>query len=131
MPYFKYGMEDKLFRQRLTELAELRLRKPRASGEPEPELVFRQGQEHLLSEQDNPTHLLEIKRIKYQERPCEYCERSVVNQRITQALHRYPQPHWRRSCSGCGLTQDPLTGQFVLRGTGIANHFVSVFKNKK
>ena len=124
-------MEDKLFRERLNELAELKLRKSRTTSEHEPELVFRQGQEHLLSEQDNPTHLLEIKRIRYQERPCEYCERVVVNQRITQVLHRFPQPHWRRSCSGCGLTQDPTTGQFDLRGTGIANHFVSLFKNKK
>jgi hypothetical protein len=122
-------MEDKLFRERLSELAELKLRKTYTTSEPE--RVFRQGHEHELSEQHNPTHLLEIKQIKHQERPCEYCDRVVVNQRITQTLNRWPQPHWRRSCSTCGLTQNPNTGQFELRGNGIANQFVSMFKNKK
>lgn len=62
----------------------------------------------------NPTEGVEIRHVKHEKRACEDCGKQVVNRRIWNRILWTPDKHWRKTCSGCNLTQHPETGLYTL-----------------
>jgi len=109
-------MDPKLFRQRLEELAELKvIKEPRNANRREAEdvdTVWRNGEEFLIDPKDNPTLNLGIAKIRPITKPCDDCGEIVTNRRVEIKVYDNPYPHWRKNCVTCKMTEHPLTGRF-------------------
>jgi hypothetical protein len=127
-------MDQKLFLERLSELAELKAIKPAISAATrapaEPEEIVRHGRSVFLTKKDNPSWAYEIKKLKTESKPCDHCGRKVKNQVITRRLVNYPEPHWREKCQSCLMTKNPETGDFDLTEYRAGIVFTGFFRNK-
>jgi hypothetical protein len=109
-------MDPKLFRQRLEELAELKVvKEPRTADRREAEdadSIWRDGKEYVINPKDNPTLNIAIARIKPMIKACEDCGLMVEDRLVHVKIYDNPYPHWRKNCISCKMTEHPLTGCF-------------------
>jgi hypothetical protein len=120
-------MDNELFVKKLKELAQLKQVKtpggPAIRMPDDPEPVWRNGKEFIVSKDNNPTLTYEIVRMYPIVKDCEDCGKESVSDRSVQRkLSSFPQNHWRVSCSHCKMNQHPETGEF-----SIPNNIVNVF----
>jgi Pyruvate/2-oxoacid:ferredoxin oxidoreductase delta subunit len=129
-------MDPKLFKQRLDELAEWRYlkgdspvstakrgrgrprSKPKKSNEPT-DLEFSEDLDHdTISTEPNQTLSIQIVKMRCQAQVCDDCgSHCPEGRRIEQKVYDHTNyPHWRKHCDACGLTQNPYTGKFDLKG---------------
>lgn len=129
------AMDHKDFINKLSEYAELKAIRPPITCSvrqaPEPDTVFRGGQEWLIDTKENPTLNIGIKRLKSQPRACEDCGLVVKDRVVTQTVYLFPKKHWRIACSGCRKVKNPETGDFDIEARRAQNHFTSILKEKK
>lgn len=127
-------MDPTLFQQRLAEFAELRpIRPPVGPANREatvPEEIVRNGHTLTISKKHNPSWQYEIKKLKTQSRPCEHCDRVVLDQVISIKYLTYPEPHRRESCNVCHKTMNPETGLFDLSTAQCGNVFTTYFRKR-
>jgi hypothetical protein len=123
-------MDPKLFKQRLDELAEWRYLKgdtpvsgsKRSRGrkriKPEPETEDNVDDENSDTEQPNQTLSIQVVKMRCQAQVCDDCGRLCAEgRRIEQRIYDHTnRPHWRKHCEACGMTQNPYTGKFDLKG---------------
>ena len=113
---YKYGMDPKLFKQRLEEFAELKQMKvPRAAGRAEatqPEVIEREGKTFTIELHDNPTIGWGIKKLKPHVAVCEDCHNVVENRQVDSKRYDSPVDHWRKHCKPCGMIRNPYTNVF-------------------
>jgi ribosomal protein L37E len=133
-PYFKYGMDPKLFQQRLEELAELTvIKEARNSGErmpDEPPEVMRNGQVIEIDRKDNNTWPWAVKKLKTQPKVCDDCGKTVKDRVVSRKLCTYPENHWRSNCSACGLHLNPETRKYDMTATQVNYAWVRFLKYK-
>lgn len=120
-------MDKKLFEQRLNELAEWRYLKSdtpvsgskRSRGrkkiKPDPEEDIDDSSD---SEQPNQTLSIQVTKMHCQAQVCDDCGRDCPQgRRIEQKVYDHTNyPHWRKRCDACGMTKNPYTGKFDLKG---------------
>jgi hypothetical protein len=70
-----------------------------------------------------------IRAFKTLPKTCDDCGRQCLNRVVTIKQSVYPQLHWRRRCTSCKMTQNPLTGQFELEDTRVGGFFKQYFLN--
>ena len=132
-------MDNKLFKQRLTEVAEWRIPKikPTASerragaGRPSKEEQYLEIHEEAFIEMfagENPTQALELVKVKRCAEDCEDCGRHCEQGRDLENRKFFTyEPHWRKRCLTCGMNQNPYTKKFDLNNTdasGVWNLFL-------
>lgn len=119
-------MDDKEFKQRLSEVAEWKI--PDTSREISPGLKKKRGRK---SEEDkyqeehqevfleifngvNPTYAPVITKLKCQPVCCDDCGKICSEGRKVEAKHYVTngKPHWRKHCVTCEHFQNPYTGDF-------------------
>lgn len=120
-------MDNELFKQKLSEVAEWRIpklskseikaaTKRRGRGRPTGEEQYQEEHEQAfieLFDGVNPTHHLEITEIKHQPRPCEDCGKMVEGRKKDIKIYRYGTVVGRKEhCLNCDLHKDPYTGEF-------------------
>jgi hypothetical protein len=127
-------MEEKEFIKRLESIAEIRRVKPpthsgiRASEVPNE--IFRNGQTFVIDKNNNNTLNWQVKLIKQCPKACEDCGKQVINRRIWRRVFNTPDRHWRTTCSGCNLTQHPVTGEYAVANSSVTAVFREWLNNK-
>lgn len=120
-------MDPKLFRQRLEQLAKLKvIKEPRTAGRREAEdadSIWRNGEEFLIDPKDNPTLGCAIDCIHPKTEACEDCGNIVTDRVVYIKVCDFPKPHWRESCQACKKTRNPVTGEFDLTSVEASNTY--------
>lgn len=121
-------MDDKLFKQKLSEVAEWKipdtpretsLNAKKRRGRKSDEEKYQEEHEQVFMELFdgvNPTYAPMITKLKTQGCDCTDCGRFCDQGRRVEFKHfdTNGTPHWRGSCKTCGLWEDPYTGEFTL-----------------
>lgn len=121
-------MDNELFKQKLSEVSEWHIpklskseinavTKKRGRGRPTSEEQYQQEHEEAfieLFDGVNPTHHLEITRLKIKPETCEDCGRHCAEGRRKDIrIYRYGTIVGRKEhCLVCDLHKDPYTGEF-------------------
>ena len=84
--------------------------------------------EDFIKPKKNYTVPIEIVKLKIQPRSCEDCGLEVTDRKVNVRVLQSPKPHWRRSCTHCRRTWNPLTEKFDLNNAGVGNFFVAWLK---
>lgn len=109
-------MDDKEYLERLQEFAEIVPIKgaaiPREPEEDEVVTINRGGYSFQIDKNNNSTWGYEIKKMKPCENRCEHCGCQVTNQVIAMKWYHSPQEHWRKTCTSCKMTYNPITKKF-------------------
>ncbi len=128
-------MDPNEFKRQLEQFAELKQvkvpRGPNLREADEPDTVFRNGEEFIITRENNPTLTYCIKKIKHQTRPCEDCGNAVTDRITHLRICQFPEPHWRETCQNCGMTRNPDTGEFDLKGQQASNYFTTAIKEQR
>jgi len=132
----KYGMDNEQFVKRLKELAQVKQVKtpanPAIRMPDEPEPIFRNGEEFVITKDHNPTLTYEIVKLNPIIKDCEDCgKQSVADRTVNRKLYDWPQRHWRLSCSDCRMHQNPETGLFSIPNSTVNAFFQGYFRGKK
>jgi ferredoxin len=120
-------MDDKTFKQRLSEVAEWEIPNVTDSGNPVVKKRGRKSQEDLYQEEHeqvfleiydgkNPSVPPRLTKVKVAARTCEHCGKLCPSGCHTE-YKQYTannKTHWRTKCVTCGLWQNPYTGEFDL-----------------
>lgn len=119
-------MDNNIFKQRLTEVAEWRTpkikltpaEKKKKSGRPSKEEQYQELHEEAfadLFQGQNPTQAPELVKVKRCAELCEDCGKHCENGRHTEkAKYNSSRPHWRKRCVTCGMNQNPFSGEWDL-----------------
>jgi hypothetical protein len=124
-------MDSKEFKQRLEEFAELEIIKARALPQRSPEetvTVWRNGEQVAIEDDNNPTLMYRVKKLKQDKTACVDCGKLVVNRVVVKKLLTFPIRHWRNHCNHCNSTQDPRTGEYKLKGAASNNAWTQFLK---
>lgn len=141
-------MDDKLFKQKLTEVAEWRIpktvtgtisgdaKRPRKPGRPTKEELYQDEHEQVFLEMfdgTNPTFPPQITQVKRTACECADCGRTCPNGRETEAkLHqKNGKKAWRQKCVTCGMFQNPFNGKFELQGSAASIKFNDFMRETK
>ena len=131
---YKYGMDPKLFKQRLEQFAELKqLKAPKTAAirqTGEPETVFRGGEEFSVDQDNNPTIGWGIKKIKPHVAVCEDCRRVVEDRCVEIRRYDTPVKHWRSHCKPCGMVENPYTKEFSITVKQSGYTYICWLENK-
>lgn len=143
-------MDDKLFKQKLTEVAEWRIpdtvtgtasgdaKAPRKRGRPTAEEAYQEAHEEIFLEifdGKNPTFPPQILKLKNSAVTCDDCGKHCAEGRLKE-IKRYVsnnKVNWREHCMACHRWRDPYTGEFKLVNSNVStvwNSFVRDTKNK-
>jgi hypothetical protein len=142
-------MDDEVFKQKLSEVAEWRVpklkewqveqakQKARGKGRPTSEDLYQEEHNKIFLEifnGVNPTYAPEITKVKRQAVTCgdcgEICEQGRRTETKFCAGGRNEMPYRKERCVECNLYRDPDTGKFTVN-TGRATHvFAQHAKNK-
>lgn len=111
-------MDNKLFKAKLLEVAEVRELKPaRNSGErvnDEITSAVVDGEEIVITQSYNPTLGLELVKLKQSARACELgCGSILTGQVIERRFCQTPSGHWRTRCANCGKYVHPNGEEFI------------------
>lgn len=137
-------MDDKLFKQKLSQVAEWRIpetmtstqsgdaKSPPRRGRPSNEDLFmEENEERFLAEHGgvNPTFPPQVLKVKCQAQTCGDCGKFCENGRHTEKKHYVTNNirHWRERCVTCGLHYNPYTQQYDLnksRASTVWNGFL-------
>jgi len=127
-------MDDKLFKEKLSELTEWVYPKVADNGgglernptkEEMAELIDELGglEELDLSEEEAQLKINDsigpvVVKIKHPLKACEDCGQMVAGRVVQTKQYWTNRMHWRKKCAGggCGLYQNPMTGQFDVTG---------------
>ena len=127
-------MEQDKFIKHLEQLAVVVAAKiPRTGARrenPEPKVIFRQGQEVCLDTKTNPTLGVKIKKIIPIIKSCEDCGLKVENRMVTKRLYTFPHNHWRTNCENCRKTRNPETGEFDVDTDRSQSVFIGYFNRQ-
>jgi hypothetical protein len=127
-------MDKDQYLQRLKEIAEVkRVKEPTTSAfrmPDEPESIFRNGEEIVISKKENPTQAYQITRLKPIIKPCEDCGLVVENRIVSHKIYSFPHAHWRTNCENCRRTKNPETGKFDVDFKNSQSVFISFFSNR-
>lgn len=127
-------MNNEEFLQRLKEIAYVKpIREatgPAIRMPTEPEPVFRNGKEFLISKDNNPTQAYQVTRLKPITKPCEDCGLVVENRVVSHKIYSFPHAHWRTNCENCRRTKNPETGKFDVDFKQSQSVFISFFSNR-
>lgn len=146
--FYNYCMDQELFKQRLSEVAEWRQPKitksdlkeaqqrARGRGRRSAEQRYQEEHEEVFTQMFdgvNPTVPLELQAVKPVQSHCEHCDQMVqggphIEKKLVLSG---PRKHWRERCLTCGLCKDPYTGQFALTGTEASIKWNSYLRNPK
>ena len=123
-------MDDELFKQKLSEVADWRIPKsltekpkqsdkPRKRGRPSFESLYQEEHENAFLELHNgtnPTFPPELVRVKCSSTDCEDCGATCPRGRKKEKklYEANKKRHWRERCVTCGMFQNPYTGVFDL-----------------
>lgn len=73
----------------------------------------------------------EIKRLKFEPRPCDDCSQMLEQHRRTERkLYISGQRHWRERCLNCNKFRHPDTGKFTVNGLGSHQFFCDYYRPK-
>lgn len=141
-------MDDKLFKQKLTEVAEWQLPKlsvtdikeakqrHRGRGRPSNEDLYQEAHEEIFIELFNginPTVPPELLKLKNSAVDCEDCGKLCENGRLKE-IKRYVsnnKVNWREHCMTCQRWQDPYTGNFTLANSNVSVVWNSYLRDVK
>ena len=136
-------MDDKLFKQKLSEVADWRIpesltdkpkepARPKKRGRPSLESLYQEEHENAFLELHNgtnPTYPPEILRVRCQPTDCAdcgaHCPRGRKKEKKLYEANK--KRHWRERCVTCGLWQNPFTGAFDLptaKASAVWNSYV-------
>lgn len=141
-------MDDKLFRQKLSEVAEWQVPKlsvtdikeakqrQRGRGRPSNEDLYQEAHEEIFLEifdGVNPTVPPQLIKLKNSAVNCEDCGRLCENGRLKETK-RYVcnnKPHWRDHCMECNRWLNPYTGKFDLANSNVSVVWNSYMRDVK
>ena len=114
----KYGMDPKIFKEKLEQFALLKqITAAKSAGIREPEeatTVFRNSEEIEIDIDANPTINWRIDKLKPVTQVCSDCHLVVEDRVIHIKLYDSPEVHWRRCCTNCNLVQNPYNQKYEL-----------------
>jgi len=116
-------MNDEEFKKRLSEVAEWvipktvteKALKKKRGPKPQEEKYQEEHQEVFLDMFNgvNPTTPIAVIKIKIAAVDCEDCGRHCENGRKTETKrYNTHEPHWRKACVTCKMSQNPFTGEW-------------------
>ena len=119
------SQEERTAKRRLAKLKEL------DDWQDDPELAaLVQELEDFITPKKNYTVPIELVKLKIQARSCEDCGQEVTDRKVNMRILSSPEPHWRRSCTHCRRTFNPLTEKFDLNNAGVGNFFVAYLRDR-
>jgi hypothetical protein len=119
-------MDEKLFLQRLSEVAEWHRpkvaesdpRRPKKGRRSAEEIEWEQNEQATVGEEltvgPNSTVPPIITRIKYPKESCSDCGKIVEGRCVQIRYCTSNRPHIRENCLACGFHKDPRTGEFTM-----------------
>ena len=102
-------MDDKIFLQRLQELARIE--------------YYVEPSAREKSRTKNSTWPVRVKELYSHPRVCEDCGLVCVDRRVEYRRFSQPIAYWRKICSICKLASDPETGRFTVNLSTSYNFF--------
>jgi len=142
-------MDEKTFRDKLSEVAEWRIpelkewevkeakAKARGKGRKTNEEKYQEEHEELFMEifnGVNPTHHIQLKEVKYVPETCPDCQKVCVKGRCQEIKFYNNNPghinHRRIRCKECNLYQNPETGVFDIPQGPAAQIFLNWAKKQ-
>jgi hypothetical protein len=139
-------MDDELFKQKLSEVAEWRLpkltptdireAKKSARGRRSREEIYQEEHEQVFAELFdgvNPTFPPEIIRIKPAACKCEDCGRHCAagRQKETKLYETGGKRNWRSRCLTCEMHQNPFTGKYDLKSSEASRFWTDFLRETK
>jgi hypothetical protein len=119
-------MDNNLFKQRLSEVAEWRIpkikespaEKRKSAGRPTKEEQYQELHEETfieLFQGENPTQAPELVKVKRSAVDCGDCGEHCPQGRDVENRKFFThETHWRKRCITCGMNQNPFNGRFDL-----------------
>jgi hypothetical protein len=73
----------------------------------------------------------EVREIKHKPKTCEDCGKVTKDRRIWNRICITPvEPHWRKTCSSCNLTQNPVTKEYSVSNATVGSVFREFLSNR-
>jgi hypothetical protein len=126
-PSLNIGMDNELFKQKLSEVSNWKLPEITPTGPAKPkrgrkskEDEYQEAREEMFFDEFgniNPTFPPQLVNLKVQAVDCGDCGEHCPNGRVveTKFYDTKDKPHWRKKCVTCGHWKNPVTGEFDLK----------------
>lgn len=141
-------MDDKLFKQKLTEVAEWRIPKtvtgtvsgdakaPRKRGRPSQEDLYQEAHEQVFLDMfngENPTFPPQILKVKNSKQTCPDCgvECPFGHHKEIKKYISNNKVNWRERCCVCNRWKNPYTGQFDLTNSNASQTWNAFLRDSK
>ena len=144
--FYNYCMDQELFKQRLSEVAEWiqpkitksdlkeARQRSRGRGRKTAEEQYQEEHEEVFTQMFdgvNPTVPVELKAVKPALSHCEHCDQMVQGgPHIEKKLYlTRPKPHWRETCKTCNRGRNPYTNEFDVTPSVCGHKWNSYLRN--
>lgn len=133
-------MDNEEFKRKLSEVADwhipklspTELKTARRRGRPSKEDLYQEEHEQTYAELFdgiNPTHSIELKRLRIQPVDCPDCGRFCENGRkLERKVYTTGAKHWRERCVNCNKFKNPVSDKYELDSVSASHFFTALHR---